>query len=1121
LILRKILTEVVLIFFPAIFFPTLAAAQTTAGRISGIVADQAKGVIPGAQVIAVSDETGQQYTAVTGEQGQYMLYPLPSGSYSLTVSKEGFRVQRVERLKVSVADHLTRNFVLEVGGQVIAQVTITAGAESEVQQAPVVQSTILREQITNLPLNERDYNQLILLAAGAVENIGSGNGRDFGAVALNGNRAFSNDYLLDGAPNNDLYQGRSALPVSVDVIGEFKVTSNVAPAEYGQAGTQVSVVTRRGANQFRGSLFEFYRGNLLEARDPFNPGETAPFRRHQFGGSLGGPVLLPGYNGRKRTFFFANYEGARERQELTRVATVPLDEFWRGDFSSLLARNIRLRDPLLPGRPLIPGNRLDTYLNGGRINQTAVKLKPFWGSPTLPGLANNAVRFGENVNDLDQFTIRLDHALTGSQSLSLRHSSSFNDASTPSLLANGSGLLAPIDNHNATLAHTWTLTPGAVNELRFGYANYDSLTTYNDGGLPTVASLGLNGFESADLGVPPMPRITFSGGDAFTPLNYGANANFGMAALTKISNTYTLSDTLTYTRSSHVLKAGFEGRRVAFNALQQTNARGSLSFSPSANSTNTTGYPFADFLIGLPSSTQEVAIKQPILLLQTEIASYVQDDWRIKPRLLLSLGLRHEAFFNPTEERDRLAIFDPETGAIVVATDGGDLPVREYLSSVVRKLGDAQGNFRFPLQKDTDAGLEEGRLLKTLSRNFGPRVGFAWQIDGAGRTVLRGGYGIFYTRYPRQYLLQTIAINPPFAGTFSYSQAIRNGQPAISLDTPYPATGGNTSFSPAGFQRSFKLPSNQQWNMTFEREVGLGTVFSLGYVGNKGTHLFRSTNVNAPTLNPETGQITRRFSANYSTSAISVRQSDGSSTYHAMLFEVRRRVGRNLFFQGNWTWAKGIDNTGETVQAALLDNEDLGRDRADSDYVRRHMVKANASYGLPFGRGQAFFGSVPAWIDATLGGWRVSGIWQYATGRYFTPSFASSGGLSNSRPDVVPGVSGNLPRGERAPQRWFNPEAFAIVPATDPATGLPRFGNAGRNILIGPGLNVVDATLAKSWRVSGDAARLTFRIEAYNLFNHANYDLPDRNLSNTNTVGTINNVVRPARQVQFALRLDF
>jgi carboxypeptidase family protein len=260
---RRVILETLILSFLILFrFPAVAVTQTTAGSISGVVTDRAGAVIPGAKVFAESDETGQRYTGVTGGQGQYLLYPLPPGSYSLTVSKENFRVQRVERLKVSVADHLTSNIALEVAGQVVEQVTITAGAESEVQQVPVVQSTILREQITTLPLNARDYNQLILLTAGAVENIGSGNGRDFGAVAVNGNRAFSNDYLLDGAPNNDLYQGLSALPVSVDVIGEFKVTSNVAPAEYGQAGTQVSVITRRGSNQFRGSLLSFTAATL-------------------------------------------------------------------------------------------------------------------------------------------------------------------------------------------------------------------------------------------------------------------------------------------------------------------------------------------------------------------------------------------------------------------------------------------------------------------------------------------------------------------------------------------------------------------------------------------------------------------------------------------------------------------------------------------------------------------------------------------------------------------------------------------------------------------------------------------------------------------------------------------
>jgi hypothetical protein len=232
-----------------------------------------------------------------------------------------------------------------------------------------------------------------------------------------------------------------------------------------------------------------------------------------------------------------------------------------------------------------------------------------------------------------------------------------------------------------------------------------------------------------------------------------------------------------------------------------------------------------------------------------------------------------------------------------------------------------------------------------------------------------------------------------------------------------------------------------------------------------------------------------------------------------MALEVRRRSSRGLMFQGNWTWAKGIDDVGTNVQSALLDVENLGRDRADSDYVRRHVLKLNGSWDLPFspsGRFTRFFG-----------GWRLSSIFQYMTGMYFTPEFTTTGGLSNNRPDVLPGVSANLPRDQRTPQRWFNPAAFTEVPAVDPATGLPRFGNAGRNILVGPGLNVVDASLAKSFPLWKENWRLSFRLELFNAFNHANYDYPDQNISNVNTVGTINRVAKPMREAQFAFRFDF
>ena len=291
----------------------------------------------------------------------------------------------------------------------------------------------------------------------------------------------------------------------------------------------------------------------------------------------------------------------------------------------------------------------------------------------------------------------------------------------------------------------------------------------------------------------------------------------------------------------------------------------------------------------------------------------------------------------------------------------------------------------------------------------------AW--NAVNRTVLRGGYGIFYSRYPIQYLLQTVAVNPPFAGLFSYSQPIQNGVPALTLNAPFSNAGASAGISPA----------------------------TVTYAGNKGTHLFRSINANSAYIDPVTKTIVRRFASTYGASTINFRQTNGNSFYGSMNSEIRRRASKNLLFQANWVWAKGLDDVGSTVQAALLDVQNLGRDRADSDYVRRHSLNANFVYDLPFH-------------------WRLSGIWRRTTGRYLTPTFTSSGGLSNSRPDVVYGVSPNLPADQRSPDRWLNAAAFAIVPATDPTTGLPRFGNAGRNTIIGPCLITVHPRMTQTRR---------------------------------------------------------
>jgi hypothetical protein len=1080
--------------------------QSSDGRITGVILDSSGALVPGAKVTARNVDTGVERTVQSNSEGSYTLYPLLPGTYSLAAEATGFRAQRIDGISLEVAGVVARDVTMQVGAVQQEAMVVSASAAPMLTESVSVESTIVRDQIESLPLNGRDFNQLVLLTAGTVENVGT---HDFGPVASNGNRSYSNSYLVDSTPNNDAFQAKSGAALSVDVIREFKVIAGVAPAEYGRGGTQVTLVTRSGGNAFHGSGFEYHRGVMWQARDPFNPGASQPFDRNQFGGSLGGPIR------RNHTFFFVNYEGNRQSETRALVNTVPADAYWKGDFSSLLSRNISLRDPMTTGRPVFPGN----ILPASRLDATALKLRPFWGSPSNSSLANNLTSTGVSTNTADQFTTRADHTLPGNNNLMFRYSRTNSDGFTPSQLGKDIGTGGTTLNNNASLGWTAPFSSGTVNEARLGYSSMSRDNVYVAGSLPTTETLGIQGFGPVSALRSPMPKITFAGTDAFSSVNYGPNESFGAAATSQTSKNLTLSDSLTHVRGRHTLKAGFEYSRLNLPSLLQPGAGGQLTFR-SAGSANSSGYTFADLMLGIPTSSQQVPPMAPVVLKQRDISSYIQDDWRISRSLTLVLGVRHELVLNPFEEKNRFALFDPATGAIVVASDNGKLPVDQYQPDVVAKLSDGKGNWRFPVISDKQAGFNPRRLIDTQWKNFGPRFGFVQRLNSANNFLLRGGYGIFYSRYPYQYLEQSMSVNPPFSASFTYSQSFTNGVPAITLSNPY--SGASTaSIAPSGLQHDFKLPGNQQWNLTLERELGWSTAMSLGYVGNKGTHLFRSSNANGPYLDPVSGQVVRQYTNTYGNVAINLRRTDGNSIYNAMQAELRRRTSKGLLFQANWTWAKGLDNVGPTVNASALDVENLGRDRADSDYVRRHMLKLNATYDLPFGRGKAFLFNAPRWLDSVVGGWRLAGLWTYNTGNRFTPQFTTAGALSNGRPDVVYGENPNLPRDQRSPAHWFNVAAFKEVPAVDPVSGQPRYGNAGRNILLGPTLNVADTSLAKSFPLIRERVRLTFRAEMFNMLNHPNYDIPENNISNVNTVGTISSTIRPMRQAQFALRCDF
>jgi len=1064
----------------------VAVAQSVAARLMGTVSDPSSAVIAGADVTTINSGTGKSKTVRSGRRGEYVIFPLEPGTYQIHVTKDGFRGISLRDVVFDVNDSVVRDFHLAVGS---SSDTITVSADSAplLTQGISVDSVITTRQLNALPLNGRDFNQLVLLTPGATDNtVATSVSLDFGSYSLNGNRAFSNEFLIDGVSNINPFQGKSGLPLSVDAIAEFKVISGTPPAEYGHAATTISAVTKSGTNTIHAAAYEYYRGNQLLANNPFDTvAGNETFLRNQFGGAFGGPVRIPHYDGRNKTFFFANYEGSRQTDTATRVDTVPTAAFWSGDFSSLLTRGIQLRDPFTTGKPVIAGNRLDQYKGGSLITKTAVALKAFFPSPNLPGLANNLVQFPSESSNADQFTVRVDQTLPRGQVLMARFSYSNSGGFSPNLLGTpGVGLSEPVDSRNGQVTWTAPIRNNLVNELRLGGMNYSDIATYSAGNLPTVASLGMQGFEQGSLGIPPLPRITFAGSDAFTTIKYGPTNGYGEAALSMTTNIFTVADSLLIVKGKHTFKVGFEGRRDYFNVLQQTNARGALTFSGSATSANSSGYSLSDFLMGLPSSTQQVPIKPKALLTENEYAGYGQDTWHLTPRVIVDAGVRHEYSPSPSEAKNKLSMFDPNLpgGGFVVACNNGQLPTGYFLPSVVSKLTNASGSFIFPIVCGSAVGYNANNLVSTGAKNWAPRIGFA--------------------------------------GLFPYSQRITNGKAAVTLDAPF-ASSGTASVSPVGIDSNFQLPNNQQWNLTAQRALGMSNVVSLAYVGNKGTHLFRSYNVNQAEVNSVTGVVTQPYSSTFGTTSIPIRHSDGNSIYNAMILEFRRRTTRGLSLQANWTLAKAIDDVGTNVQTAALDVLSPGRDRANSDYARRHSVNVNAIYPLPFGRDRALGSSIPVWADTVVGGWNVSGIWHWTTGRYLTATTNALGGLSTNRPDAVAGVDPNLPFSQRSRNHWFNPAAFTQPPLLDPSTGLPRFGNAGRNTIIGPGTNEADLSLRKVIPLRSELRRLSVEMSLFNAFNHPNWGDPDTNISNTNTVGIVSTISKPMREAQFAVRLDF
>jgi carboxypeptidase family protein/TonB-dependent receptor-like protein len=1040
-------------------------AQTHRASLRGTIYDPNKAAIAGATVKLTNVATGETRSTATGENGEYAISSLAPGSYQLEIEKQNFK-RLSQQIELLVNQEQRQNVVLEVGG--LSPSTVDTSFQANLKRDTASLGTVIENrQVTGLPLDGRNFYELSLLVPGAVPpaqgSAGSVRG-DF-AFSVNGAREDANNFLLDGVYNIDPKLNTFGVRPSVDAIREFEMLTSTYDASFGRnPGAQINVILKSGSNDFHGSLFEFHRNAALDARNFFAPAsEPKPkYIRNQFGGAFGGPIV------HDRTFFFADYEGTRSREGITRISNVPTAEERNGNFSHSL-----FGVPTNPftGQPFDGGTIPSFFINP--VGRAIAALYPL---PNRNVPFQNFVASPVQQDDNDSFDARIDHRLTDKADLTFRYSFGDRDLFEPFTgpsfsLVPGFGDTVKRRSQNGMGALTLVLTPNLVNETRVAFSRVAASVTQeasvlnSDVGLPTVSP------RARDLG---LSFITVTG---FSPLG-----DEGNNPQNSVTNVYQLLNNSSYVHGDHLVKFGLDFRFSQQNAFRDVESRGRLQFSPFLTLTNNS---LADLLLGFPLLTSVAHVDNPQQIRTESYNFFINDSFRVTPRLTLNAGLRYEYNSPPVDKDDRANVYDVATRSLVpVGTNG-----------VPR------------------SGFEPDR------NNFAPRVGFAWTIGDDQATVLRGGYGVYYDQSPLA-PAEALYFNSPFFDNNIFFSL--PGLP-LTLNDPFP------SFFPfplpdsaLAIQRDLRTGYMQHWNLNVQRQFGERSVLEVAYVGSKGTKLLTARDINQPqpsALPPGLPFVPRpdpRFDD------IDLLESRANSNYNALQVRFQQRLARGFTTLASYTWSKSIDDASNFFSSAGDPNfpqnsYNVAAERGRSNFDVPHRLSVSYSYALPFGKGRDYLVD-DGWLSTVLTGWETYGIITVQSGRPFTvallPEIDNSGtGRSilgfgaNDRPNLV----GNPELSNSTTGQWFNTSAFAF-----PTPG--TFGNAGRNILNGPSYQAINLSLMKNTALS-ERINLQFRAEAFNLLNHPNFNLPD-NFLGSPTFGRITSA-RDPRHIQFGLKLLF
>jgi hypothetical protein len=1170
---RRKLLRSIFIFSLVLLFASQMYAQKDAGSIVGVVKDAGGGVVPGAKVTARDVDRGIEFTTTTDANGEYVAGPLKVGRYTITVEKDKFKTAVAGPLQLDVQGRVEADVRLNVG-EVTQKVEVTVQSPLLETETSSMGQVMDKTRIETLPLNGRNFAQLAQLGVGVVPSEpGSRVSGSFG-FSVDGARTFQNNFLLDGIDNNSnlgdvLNEASYVIQPPVDAIEEFKVQTNDYSAEFGRGnGAILNAVIKSGTNAFHGDVFEYLRNDALDASPFFVVTSQKPaYKQNQFGGTIGGPIQ------KDKTFFFGDYEGFRLRQGVPQTTVIPDQLMTQGNFSELLTNTPAMAIDLngnptgavafdCSGNPTFVGEIFNgrqtqvapmtahtptgfcgvpigasagvptNIFPTGSVDPLAARLSVLIPSPNSSNPGFNYLAVPTRSETRNNFDVRIDHTFSPKDSIFGRFSYEVQPSFIPSPFQNvldGGGFFDGNEDfsyRSVAVSETHIFDSTHINELRFGYNRINAHRYQNNFNENVSAQLGFPGvpYEPGTFNGG-LPSLTFSDGSA-PPLG-----SSGFLPSIEKQNSYVFTDNFTWIKGRHSIKIGAEIRYEQFSIFQPSASRGTMDFSsgftdnPAAAGTG--GYGFASFLLGIPDSGSIVNLHNVDYRRQI-YAGYIQDDFKKSSKLTLNLGLRYELYTTVKAADNEQANFDFNCDCLVVPS-GQNAQLTPTLAS------------QLSINRNGSPGLVSPDL-----HNFAPRVGLAYRITN--NLVFRTSYGIFYGGQENgPYSNPSPGFNPPFFVTQSFNMPclINSANPnpgqmdcsipgLNSLQQGFPANSLVDPNTPILFSISPKIttPFMQQWFMGFQYELPANTVLEISYVGSHGADLFGLFNGNqaVPTADPTIPTAPRRPDPNID-AGIDTLRSNLFSNYNGLQVRLEKRFSHGLQFEAAYTYSHALDDASD----ASLGSQNQGDFRlqtepfleyGNADFDVRHRFVLSYIYSFPFGNGQRFGGDATGVKNQLIGNWQVTGIVSAQTGNWFTPTddvvnISNSdcgGGVFNcARPNVIANPNGP----PCIPGTIFNTCAFVAN------TTFGTFGDAGRNIIRGPGLQNWDMSLIKEFPVH-EQMHFEFRAELFNIWNHPNLTFADETTTNENfsiergaSQFGFPTASRAPRLVQFALKFYF